>query len=203
MNKNNFCTFYIVRHGETDWNAEHIVQGITDTNLNTQGENQALELANKLKEIVFYKVYSSDLLRAKRTAEIIALEKKLAVETTQALRERRFGKFEGKRTSELKEIDDIIEKLDKERQLSYTHGGEIESDDELLAKLIPFIREIAVASPGQTILLVTHGGVIRALLRHLGLEENLSLNIPNLSYVKILTDGVEIKIEEMFGIQKK
>lgn len=87
----NYCTFYIVRHGETEWNVKGLVQGHTDIPLTKKGKRQARQLAKKLSRINFNAVFSSDLLRAKQTAQLIALEKKIAVKTTQALREETDG----------------------------------------------------------------------------------------------------------------
>src|SRR5689334_14138742 len=92
---NNMTTFYLIRHGETDWNNQHLLQGQIDIPLNAKGEEQAQELAQVLKDINFDLAFSSDLIRAKRTTEIVALEKQLMIETTKTLRERAFGEFEG------------------------------------------------------------------------------------------------------------
>lgn len=89
-NKEKYCTFYIVRHGETLWNVKGLLQGIKDSALTPTGEKQARELAAELESVNFDVIFSSDLLRARRTAEIIALERKLAVKTSQLLRERQF-----------------------------------------------------------------------------------------------------------------
>ena len=95
--KNHYCQIYLIRHGETDWNAKGLLQGQSDIPLNKEGEKQTIEAAKKhFKKIKFAAIFSSDLVRAKRTAEIIALEKKMAVETSVLLRERDFGPFEGK-----------------------------------------------------------------------------------------------------------
>lgn len=69
-----YCTLYIVRHGQTDWNVRKIIQGHSDIPLNTEGQEQARVLAESLKNVHFDKIISSDLVRAKRTAEIVALE---------------------------------------------------------------------------------------------------------------------------------
>jgi len=85
------------RGSPTDWNVKGLLQGQSDIPLNTEGEKQAVEAAKKhFKKIKFAAIFSSDLVRAKRTAQIIALEKKMAVETSALLRERDFGPFEGK-----------------------------------------------------------------------------------------------------------
>src|SRR5262245_33677433 len=118
MMKNNILTtFVIVRHGETDWNKKKLIQGQTNISLNETGEKQAKKIATKFKEINFDLAFSSDLLRAKRTTEIIALEKHLAVETTKALRERTFGKLEGQSSQLLFDyLKTLKEKSDEERR---------------------------------------------------------------------------------------
>ena len=95
--KKNLCTIYIIRHGETEWNVKKIMQGQKNSLLTTKGIQQAKQAAKQLKQIKFAAIFSSDLLRAKRTAQIIALEHKLIVKTRKILRERYYGKFEGKK----------------------------------------------------------------------------------------------------------
>src|SRR4029079_10322561 len=84
---------YLARHGETDWNAEHRLQGSTDTALNSTGLKQAAQLAESLKGIHFDAVYSSTLRRSRDTAEIVRGATPL--KTLAALNERSVGKFEG------------------------------------------------------------------------------------------------------------
>lgn len=91
----NYCQIYIVRHGETNENLNHIIQGQTDSVLNETGKMQAKKISQRLKNIKFDNVFSSDLLRTRETAEIIAIERKLKVETTKALRET-LGEFRRK-----------------------------------------------------------------------------------------------------------
>lgn len=95
--KSSYATFYIVRHGETEWNAQGLMQGHLDSPLTSTGEEQARELAQTLLAIHFDHVFSSDLLRARRTAELLVIDRKFALNTTQLLRERTFGKYEGMR----------------------------------------------------------------------------------------------------------
>ena len=87
MGKNLTSTIYLVRHGETEWNTEGRLQGQKDSFLTAKGEKQAAQTAEKLKGVKFDAIFSSDLLRAKRTAEIIKLERQLEINTTKALRE--------------------------------------------------------------------------------------------------------------------
>jgi broad specificity phosphatase PhoE len=196
--------FYLVRHGETEWNAKMLIQGHTDIPLNEKGKIQANTVAKKLNQVKFDKAFSSDLLRAKQTAEILALEHNLSIETTQALRERNFGPLEGGHRERLREIDIAIKHLSKAEKYSYKHDGLVESDEELMNRFITLIREIAVANPNKTILLTSHGGIIRAFLMRIDPENYPGewFNISNLAYVKFATDGVDFEIKETSGIGK-
>ena len=84
------CIIYLTRHGETEWNEKKLVQGHTDIPLNKKGVEQAKQLGRELKNIHFEAVFSSDLLRAKDSAKIIVLGKRLNIVLTNALRERFF-----------------------------------------------------------------------------------------------------------------
>lgn len=202
--RKSYCTLYIVRHGETDWNINRIIQGhYHDTTLNANGETQAKELAKELKDIHFDKAFSSDLKRAQRTAEIIALERELAIETTKVLRERKFGRFEGKPGENLKLVDQLYDALKEEEKFFYKPFPEMESDEEVIGRFITFIRETSVAYPGKTILVVTHGGLMRVLLIHLGFLKREQLqkgSITNTAYIKLLSDGVDFFIKEAKGV---
>ncbi len=209
--KKEYCIFYLVRHGETDWNVKKIIQGHSDNPLNQAGEKQAQELAKNLRKIHFDAVFSSDLLRAKRTAEIIAHEKKIAVKTTQLLRERAFGKLEGKPAQMLivwrkaikKGIDSLTE---EEKKILIKEDPQIESDESLMSRFLTFVREIAVAYAKKKVLLVSHGGLMRIFLIKIGYfkdeEESYQYHIKNTAYVIFESDGSDFFIKEVFGIEK-
>jgi broad specificity phosphatase PhoE len=198
------CTIYLVRHGRTEWNDQKLIQGHIDIPLNSEGKTTAKELAKELRKIKFDKVYSSDLLRAKQTAEIIALEHKLEVETTKTLRERNFGPFQGGPRERLKEIDQVLETLTDEQRYSYVHNGAVESDESMMTRFLTFLRSIAVANSGKTVLVATHGGIIRVFLTHLGILDYKStekrFTIKNLACVKLESDGVDFFVKETSGI---
>src|SRR3989338_11238652 len=181
----NFCNIYLVRHGEKEWNEKKIIQGHSDIPLNEKGKLQSKQLGEKLKDIHFEAVFSSDLSRAKRTAEIIILEKKLAVITTNTLRERMFGRFEGKHIDELRKILGELILFSKERQKKLFGLNDIENDEEVMGRFIPFIREVAVAYPGKNVLMVTHGGLMRVFFSHIGFKipEYSDLPIKNTPYL--------------------
>lgn len=204
--KSKYCTLFLVRHGETDWNVKGLLQGQTDIPLNKTGLKQAKYLVKKFKNITFDMAFSSDLLRAKRTAEIIALEKKIALKTTSILRERKFGKYEGtkwKQEGFRKLFDKFFSLNAKERFNKRPYQG-YENNEELMARLIPFIREISVAYTGKNILIVSHGGIIRAFLNHLGFNNGKELppgSIENTAYIIIQSDGSDFFIKETSGIK--
>ena len=203
MKKVGYCTIYLVRHGRTDWNDKKLIQGHEDVRLNTDGQSSAKDLAKEFKNIKFDKIYSSDLLRAKETAEIIALEHKLAIETTQALRERNFGNFEGKPHSLFNEMDKLLDSLDDKTRYSYKFNSNLamESDEEVMTRFLRFLKEIAVSHPGKIILVATHAGPIWMLLVKLGLSSYKKyVGINNLAYLKLESDGVDFFVKETVGI---
>ncbi|MDD5416024.1 MAG: histidine phosphatase family protein [Candidatus Daviesbacteria bacterium] len=200
-NGQNYCTLYIVRHGQTDWNLKEITQGETNIPLNNKGIKQAKALGKNLKNIHFDVVFSSDLIRAKQTAEVINLERKLAIKTAKALRERRYGKHEGTPQSEMKEIYDTWEKLSKKERLSYKPYESYETDEEIIGRYITFLREVAVLYLGKTVLIVSHGGVMRVLLNHLSEKIYFTNSISNAAFIKLESDGVDFFIKELKGIK--
>jgi broad specificity phosphatase PhoE len=203
---NRKTTFYIVRHGQTEWNEQGLMQGNADSPLTEKGERQAQETSEKLKYINFDLVFSSDLLRAKRTAEIIALEHKLAVETTKLLRERNFGGYEGQPYAAMHAFDELMAKLTEEERQTFTQNG-VENDASFIARILTFFRETAVIHPGKSILVVSHGGVMRSLLIHLGMAvwsaDYSTLHIENASYIRLLSDGIDFEVKELEGITIK
>lgn len=209
MKQNPYTTFYIVRHGETEWNVQGILQGHNDSKLTEKGMMQAAALKEKLQQVMFDAVFSSDLLRAKRTAEIITLDKKLAITTTKLLRERAFGKWEGKPysifTNELQHLLKEFTNLSDAQKATYKYP-DMETDEEIMIRFITFLRETAAAYPLKTILVVTHGGMMRSLLIHLGFgtHDSLSHNaISNSAYFQLQSDGIEFKVTETSGITKQ
>lgn len=194
-------TLYIVRHAESESNVKEIVNGLEDYPLTKNGEAQAQAIGKELNHINFDAVFSSDLMRAKRTAEIIVLEKKLAVKTTEALRERNFGKFSGKPIKELFELFDSWKTLSYSELIKQRPADDAESDEEIIARLITFLREIAVAYQGKNVLITTHGGIIYNFLAHLGVINHKKLVIiENTALVVVESDGIDFNVLEKKGV---
>lgn len=203
MDTRALTTFYLIRHGQTDWNNKHLLQGSSDIPLNAKGEEQAQELARLLKDVAFDLAFSSDLLRTKRTAEIVVLEKNLYVETTKLLRERNFGKFEGQPVTTLLAYLKLLHRLNHEERANHRIAEGIESDKEVTTRLITFLRETAITHPGKNILAVTHSGILRMILLHTGYhtyEQSDAVYLANGSYIKLESDGIDIFVREVSGV---
>jgi 2,3-bisphosphoglycerate-dependent phosphoglycerate mutase len=196
--QNNRCVIYLLRHGETDWNKKELIQGHTDIPLNLEGELEVQNLAKKLKDIKFDKVYSSDLLRAKRTAEIIAKGHKLLVKATRDLRERNYSRLEGESRAILKDIEKTIALLSKEDRFLYKHHPEIESNKELMDRFINYLIKIAKLNINKTVLVVTHGGpmgVFISILKKTDAKGKF-VKINNLSYAVLEFNGKDFFIKK-------
>ena len=149
------ATLILARHGETDWNRDGIWQGHGDPPLNDLGRRQAAELAERLAEVEIDTLYSSDLRRAFETAEIIARAKGLSITADPELREMDVGSWSGFTTEEIQE---------RFPEAAY-HDGE--AREAFHTRAVGALDRIAKAHDGQRVLVVTHGGVVRALERHL------------------------------------
>jgi broad specificity phosphatase PhoE len=203
---NNYCTLYIARHGETEWNLKQLTQGHGDSPLTDKGKEQARALGERLKEVAFDAIFSSDLSRAKHTAEIAKLERELAVQTSELLRERSFGAYEGQAigTYSGKLLAMISEAENEAQRLAAKLGEGDESEEEVVTRFIRQLREISVAYPGKNVLVVAHGGSIRMFLTHIGYGtyKELVSAVSNGAYVKVTCDGINFNVEEVVGITK-
>jgi broad specificity phosphatase PhoE len=205
----NYCTIYLVRHGETEWNKKGIVMGQSDSPLTETGIEQVKATARELKDVNFDAIFSSDLHRAERTAEIIKLERQIAVQTSKALRERAYGHYEGTSSEEygnkFQASFNKLEKLTEQERNKFKFDHDIESDEEVIGRMITQLREIAVAYPGKNVLVVGHGSCIRTFLTHTGYVKFGELKtgaISNGSVVVVLCDGIDFFIKEAKGIKK-
>jgi 2,3-bisphosphoglycerate-dependent phosphoglycerate mutase len=202
---NNYCNFYIVRHGETDWNRRKKIQGHSDSQLTEEAIASAREFGKQLNHIEFSAVFSSDLSRAKQTAQLIKLRKKATVTTTQLLRERKLGVFEGKKVEDLnKKLRELLYQLDLPEASAELQNNNVETIDHLLGRVITFLRQTAIAYPNKNVLVVTHAGLMGHLLvklRYLNAERYRQLLIDNLGHFILKSDGVEFDIVDSKGIK--
>lgn len=201
-----YTTFYLVRHGQSVWNIKKLVQGHNqseENSLTEKGIEQAKKISQTLRDTHFDAVYSSDLLRAKRTAEIIALERKLAVKTTEQLREQRHGQHEGMPSKDFLDLFTEWETLSNEQRMDYKVSDSAESPNEAITRFILFLRELAVAYAGKTVLIITHGSMMRNFLIKLGKETYDSLRrFENTGYIIIRSEGVNFFVDEVVGAKR-
>ena len=157
--------FIIVRHGETEWNIKGIRQGHLDSRLTERGVAQAKALATRLGREKFSALYSSDLGRALETAREIADVTRHEIVTEPLLRERHLGIFQGLSG------DEIDAKYPAERRLMRTMGpGYVIPDGESMVQQVErnvgFLDALAQKHSGETVVIVTHGGVVSGFFRH-------------------------------------
>lgn len=145
---------YLVRHGETEWNASRRIQGITDVPLNDTGRAQARRTGTLLAARRWDAIVSSPLSRALETAHIIAREARLAPPVTlAAMIERHYGEAEG--------LD--YRTLDARFPPDSEVPGR-ESRAQVARRVLPALVALCEQRPGQRIIVVTHGGVIRTVV---------------------------------------
>jgi len=152
-------TLLLVRHGETDWNRLGRWQGHSDTPLNARGREQARELAPQLDGVDV--VYSSDLARARETAEILAEELGADVRLDARLRERGFGAWEGLTAAEIEQ--DFAEAHGRWQAGEGAGADDAEAFDAFGRRVEACLEEIVRRHPDETVLLIAHGGSIRVI----------------------------------------
>jgi len=138
-------TLLLVRHGETDWNADGRLQGQTDRPLSDYGRRQARKLAGELEGEELEAIYSSDLARARETAEIVGERLGLPVELDPELREKDWGTWEGLTAVERDRVEFVGESTQAHQE-----------------RILGALRRIAERHPRDCrVLVVTHGGSMR------------------------------------------
>ena len=154
----------LIRHGETAWNRATRIQGHTDVPLRTLGLAQAERIAEALAEEPLAAIYSSDLSRARQTAEAVARTRGLEVRLHPGLRERAFGRFEGLSWAQIDQGFPEDAARWRRREPDFAVGGG-ESLTAFSARCLGAAGQAAAAHPGQSIALVAHGGVLDCLYR--------------------------------------
>lgn len=152
--------WFLVRHGETDWNREDIVQGSSDTHLNEKGRAQAKATAAVLKGKNIDLIISSDLSRAKETAEFIAEETGAEMIFDASLREMDFGELEGKSIPEVnKKYGGFLERPYKEL------GGE--TFEEVEQRAMEALRKHREDYIHKNIVIVSHGSLLGLVMKNI------------------------------------
>lgn len=154
----------LIRHGQTDWNAATRIQGHTDIALNHRGRWQAQRLGHSLAHETLAAVYASDLGRAVDTARPVAQACGLDVHTDVGLRERSFGVFEGRTFAEIESLwPDQAQRWRKRDPHFGPEGGETLAD--FYERCVRTVHALAQRHEGQSVAMVSHGGVLDCLYR--------------------------------------
>lgn len=154
----------VVRHGETAWNVDTRIQGHLDIPLNATGLWQARQLGDALAGEAISAIYTSDLLRARKTAQAVADATGAALVDESGLRERAFGSFQGRTFAEIEAEHPEQARRWRQRDPDYAPDGG-ESLRVLRERVIDTTHRLAARHPGELVLLVTHGGVLDVLYR--------------------------------------
>ncbi len=179
---------FALRHGETAWNREGRLQGHLNLPLNDMGQAQARRLGAALADQAIDAVYASDLDRALSTAKAVAAAHGLPVHTDPRLRERSFGRFEGRLWADIEADYPEAAVRWKQRDPTFEPPGG-ESLTTFYARCIEAASSIALAHAGQTVALVAHGGVLDCLYRaatHVDLQAPRSWLLGNASINRLL-----------------
>ncbi len=156
-------TFYIVRHGQTNWNILGKTQGHGNSDLTAKGIEQATELAESIVNYPIDYIYSSDLGRAVQTAQILGDKLNIKVEETEALREMGFGEWEGLLIDEIKtNYANVYTTWRNEPHLAQIPGGE--TLHLIKDRVDSFIQSLNEKYDNKHILLVTHSVTVRVML---------------------------------------
>ena len=153
---------YLIRHGETEWNREHKLQGHSNVILSPEGIHQAQLFAKHAPFHSVDAIYSSDLSRAFKTAKILSHKFGLPVIEERGLRETNFGEWEGRRLSELLAEVPAFEKFFTRPDKVHPPNGE--TFLECQARAITALEEIIAEHDNQNVIIVSHGAVIRLIL---------------------------------------
>ena len=172
-------TLLLARHGETDWNRDGRFQGHADPPLNDRGRRQAHALAELLADEPLEAIYSSDLLRAQETAQIVAMQRGMDVILDPQLRERDVGEWSGLTRAE------IDERFPNQIQ-AWREGRAVvgETREALNERVVEAAHRISRAHPEGVVLVVSHGGALR-MLRHAAGEELSGSGLANTEIVRI------------------
>lgn len=186
----------LIRHGETDWNRQLRFQGHLDVGLNAVGLEQARRLGDRLAGERVDHVYASDLLRTQQTAAPAAALLRRVPVTDGALREQHFGSVDGMSAEEIqtRHPEAWAGWLCFNEDFCMPEG---ESTRQFHMRVMDALHRIAAAHAGQTLLVVTHGGVLDMVwrtARALGLNGPRQSDIPNagINRVMVSDGGVEI-----------
>lgn len=159
-------TIHLVRHGQTDWNVERRIQGQTESSLTPMGQEQARQVAKELQNVAFDRAYSSSSRRARDTARyILEHHEGVDLELRDELREIYLASWEGQLHADVKQTHPNLHHLYWNDPSRFELDG-AETFFDLQHRARTVVDEIARENEGKTLLIVSHGAFIKALLTH-------------------------------------
>ncbi len=181
---------YIMRHGKTEWNALHKLQGRTDIPLNEEGKRMARQACEKYKELNIDVCYCSPLVRALETAQIVLKNRKIPIIEDKRLSEMSFGEYEGIENS-LAIPDCPINVIFNQPEKYIESVGGAETFEQLFARTGSFLKEIVEpqVQEGKDILIVGHGAMNSSIIcqvKKLPIEEFWSAGIEQCKIIKLI-----------------
>ncbi len=181
---------YIIRHGRTDWNVRHKLQGRTDIPLNEEGRQMAEAAREEYRDVPFDICFCSPLVRARETAEILLRDREIPIMTDDRLAEMSFGSYEGLENS-FQIPDCPINVLFFEPEHYTSPPGGAESLEELFARTGAFLRERVdpLLREGKNVLIVGHGAMNSSIVcqvRKLSVAKFWSAGIDNCKLMQLL-----------------
>lgn len=201
------ANLFLVRHGETLWNAERRIQGSLESHLSEKGKQQMHAMGKQLSSVPMHALYSSPLIRAKQSAEIFQLYHDLEMTIDHDLRERSFGAGEGLT------IEEFNHRFEKELAHMYSlpiearHKHRVaqgsETVHELKVRVTGCLQRIARRHAGENVLIATHGWVVKILFLMLEGRDERTFIITNGTYVHVEGSENSLKIIQYQGLLHK
>ncbi len=186
----------LVRHGQTHTSLDDAFCGVTEVSLTSIGRSQAQCLAERLRREHVDALYCSPQQRAQETAVPIGLALELEIQTRDVLREMDFGEWENRLRADLaREYPLELEEWERGSWMAHPPGGE--TQQAVVARVVPCIIEILTLHADQTVLVVSHKSVLRLLIGHLlnmapPDSRHLRLDPASLSELRVTGDHVEL-----------
>lgn len=181
---------YIMRHGRTDWNVRHKLQGTTDISLNDEGRRMAEKAAQEYRDVHLDVCWCSPLVRARETAEIVLKGRDVPIFTDVRLREMGFGSFEGVENSFSNPSCPVNIIFQHPEDYTVSVGG-AETFDELFARTGEFLQEVIspLLDQGLDVLIVGHGAMnlsIISRIRGLPRKDFWTPGLENCKLIRLL-----------------
>ncbi|MGN0391100.1 MAG: histidine phosphatase family protein [Wujia sp.] len=160
---------YIVRHGETLWNKEKRLQGRTDIDLNENGRDLARKTGEALMNTRIDRIYSSPLMRARETAELIRNGREIEIVTDDRLKELCFGSFEGQDFSKLIRDESLTFRYFFKQPELYVPSPDAETLEQLIARAGDFMQEVIepLADQCERVMIVAHGALNKGIMSYI------------------------------------